>query len=293
MSATTLDMEVRASPGLQLRRKVGTFLLLLPMLIFLGGWFVLPLGQLLLLSFDLPEGPLASYAQLLGSSVFRQVFVNTLILALIVTVFSVVLACPTAYLLSRVRGFWFTVALYCVLVPFWISILVRTFSWMLLLERNGPVNAWLMWAGITDSPVPLLFNSFSVYLGMIHVLLPYAVLPIYSAMLKVDPRLLQASEGLGASGPTTFVRIYLPLILPGILAGAAFVFLLALGFYITPALLGGLQNLTAAMLIDNFVNERLVWPLAAAASFILLLMVLAILALVSRFLALGSVLVAR
>jgi putative spermidine/putrescine transport system permease protein len=293
MSATTLDMEVRGSPGLQLRRKVGTFLLLLPMLIFLGGWFVLPLGQLLLLSFDLPEGPLASYAQLLGSSVFRQVFVNTLILALIVTVFSVVLACPTAYLLSRVRGFWFTVALYCVLVPFWISILVRTFSWMLLLERNGPVNAWLMWAGITDSPVPLLFNSFSVYLGMIHVLLPYAVLPIYSAMLKVDPRLLQASEGLGASGPTTFVRIYLPLILPGILAGAAFVFLLALGFYITPALLGGLQNLTAAMLIDNFVNERLVWPLAAAASFILLLMVLAILALVSRFLALGSVLVAR
>lgn len=293
MSATTLDMEARGSPGLQLRRKVGTFLLLLPMLIFLGGWFVLPLGQLLLLSFDLPEGPLASYAQLLGSSVFRQVFVNTLILALIVTVFSVVLACPTAYLLSRVRGFWFTVALYCVLVPFWISILVRTFSWMLLLERNGPVNALLMWTGVTDSPVPLLFNSFSVYLGMIHVLLPYAVLPIYSAMLKVDPRLLQASEGLGASGPTTFVRVYLPLILPGILAGAAFVFLLALGFYITPALLGGLQNLTAAMLIDNFVNERLVWPLAAAASFILLLMVLAILALVSRFLALGSVLVAR
>src|SRR5690606_9441349 len=133
----------------------------------------------------------------------------------------------------------------------------------------------------------------SVYVGMIHVLLPYAVLPIYSAMLKVDHRLLQASEGLGASGLMTFVRIYLPLILPGILAGAAFVFLLALGFYITPALLGGLQNLTAAMLIDNFVNERLVWPLAAAASFILLFIVLAILAVMSRFLSLGSVLVMR
>jgi putative spermidine/putrescine transport system permease protein len=150
-----------------------------------------------------------------------------------------------------------------------------------------------MWAGITDAPLPLLFNNFSVYLGMIHVLLPYDVLPIYSAMIKVDTRLLQASEGLGAAGSTTFARIYLPLILPGILAGAAFVFLLALGFFITPALLGGLQNLTAAMLIDNFVNERLVWPLASAASFILLLIVLAILALVSRFLALGSVLVMR
>jgi len=293
MAAAALDTGFGSGPGLQVRRRLGTFLLLLPMLIFLGSWFVLPIGQLLLLSFDMPAGPFASYAELLGSPVFRQVFINTFILALVVTVCCVVMACPTAYLLTRVRGFWFTVALYCVLVPFWISILVRTFSWMLLLERNGPVNAWLMWAGITDAPLPLLFNDFSVYVGMVHVLLPYAVLPIYSAMVKVDTRLLQASEGLGASGPTTFARIYLPLIFPGILAGAAFVFLLALGFYITPMLLGGLQNLTAAMLIDNFVNERLVWPLAAAASFILLFIVLAILAIMARFLALGSVLVMR
>lgn len=288
-----MSLDIGSGPGLQVRRRLGTFLLLLPMLIFLGSWFVLPIGQLLLLSFDMPAGPFAAYAELLGSPVFRQVFVNTFILALVVTACCVVMGCPTAYLLSRVRGFWFTVALYCVLVPFWISILVRTFSWMLLLERNGPVNAWLMRAGITDAPLPLLFNDFSVYVGMVHVLLPYAVLPIYSAMIKVDTRLLQASEGLGASGPTTFARVYLPLIFPGILAGAAFVFLLALGFYITPALLGGLQNLTAAMLIDNFVNERLVWPLAAAASFILLFIVLAILAVMARFLALGSVLVMR
>lgn len=294
MAATSaLATGIGGGPGLRARHRLGTFLLLLPMLIFLGSWFVLPIGQLLLLSFDMPGGPFASYAELLGSGVFRQVFINTLILALVVTFFCVVMACPTAYLLSRIRGIWFTLALYCVLVPFWISILVRTFSWMLLLERNGPVNALLIWAGLTDAPLPLLFNDFSVYVGMIHVLLPYAVLPIYSAMLKVDHRLLQASEGLGASGLMTFVRIYLPLILPGILAGAAFVFLLALGFYITPALLGGLQNLTAAMLIDNFVNERLVWPLAAAASFILLFIVLAILAVMSRFLSLGSVLVMR
>jgi ABC-type spermidine/putrescine transport system permease subunit I len=292
-AAIALEGAARSSPGLRFRRRAGTFLLLLPALIFLGGWFILPLGQLLTLSFDLPGGPLASYAKLLGSQVFRQVFVNTLEIAVVVTVFCVLLACPAAYLLSRLRGFWFTVALYCVLVPFWISILVRTFSWMLLLERNGPINALLMWARITDSPLPLLFNDFSVYVGMIHVLLPYAVLPTYSAMLKVDPRLLRASEGLGASGLTTFLRVYLPLILPGVLAGAIFVFLLALGFYITPALLGGLHDLTAAMLIDNFVNERLIWPLAAAASFILLFMVLAILGLASRFLALGTTLVSR
>jgi ABC-type spermidine/putrescine transport system permease subunit I len=293
MSVTmTMERETRA-PGLRFRRRAGTFLLLLPALIFLGSWFILPMGQLLVLSFDSPGGPLASYQALLGSEVFRQVFLNTLELAVIVTALCVALACPAAYLLSRLRGVWFTLALYCVLVPFWISILVRTFSWMLLLERNGPVNAWLIWARFTNSPLPLLFNDFSVYVGMVHVLLPYAVLPTYSAMLKVDPRLLQASEGLGASGLATFLRVYLPLILPGVLAGATFVFLLALGFYITPALLGGLHNLTAAMLIDNFVNERLIWSLAAAASFILLFMVLAVLGLASRFIALGAALVTR
>lgn len=204
------------------------------------------------------------------------------------TIICVVLAYPTAYLLTKLRGFWFSVALYCVLVPFWISVLVRTFSWMLLLERNGPINNFLMYSGITTSPINMLFNNFSVYLGMVHVLLPYAIFPMYSSMLRVDNRLLQASEGLGARGSTTFLRVYLPLTMPGVLAGGAFVLLLALGFYITPTLLGGLQNLTAAMLIDNFVNERLVWPLAAAASFILLGLVLGILALASRFLSLGS-----
>lgn len=259
-----------------------------PALVFIASWFLIPLGQLFALSLSSEAGPLASYSELIGSSVFRRVFVNTMVLACIVTIICVVLAYPTAYLLTKLRGFWFSVALYCVLVPFWISVLVRTFSWMLLLERNGPINNFLMYSGITTSPINMLFNNFSVYLGMVHVLLPYAIFPMYSSMLRVDNRLLQASEGLGARGSTTFLRVYLPLTMPGVLAGGAFVLLLALGFYITPTLLGGLQNLTAAMLIDNFVNERLVWPLAAAASFILLGLVLGILALASRFLSLGS-----
>ena len=282
-----------STPRLKLRENTMTTLLLLPALIFLGGWFVVPLGQLFSLSLNYKAGPFAAYTELLGSTVFRQVFLNTLTLSAIVTVICVILAYPTAYLLTRLKGFRFSVALYCVLVPFWISVLVRTFSWMLLLERNGPVNRLLMATGLSAAPLPLLFNDFAVYLGMVHVLLPYAILPMYSSMLRVDARLLQASEGLGASNLTTFLRIYLPLTMPGVLAGGAFVLLLALGYYITPTLLGGLQNLTAAMLIDNFVNERLVWPLAAAASFILLFMVLAILALASKFLSLGSVVAVR
>ncbi len=271
------------------RASLTTLLLLLPMLIFLGGCFVVPLGQLMALSFQGKGGVLSSYGELLGSEVFVAVFLNTLRLAVTVTAISVLLAYPTAYLLSRLQGKWLTLALYCVLVPFWISVLVRTFSWMLLLERNGPVNILLMWSGITQQPLKLLFNDFAVHLGMVHVLLPYAVLPIYAAMLKVDDRLLQASDGLGASGVQTFFRVYLPLTMRGVIAGAIFVFLLSLGFYITPALLGGLHNLTAAMLIDNFVNERLVWSLAAAASFILLAIILAILATATRFVSLSQI----
>ena len=269
-------------------RRLMTLLLVLPAILFLGAWFVWPLAQLFLLSFQAPGGTFAAYTELIESQVFRTVFFNTLELAFFVTLICVLLAYPAAWLLTRVRGFWLSVALYCVLVPFWISVLVRTFSWMLLLERQGPVNNLLIAVGLTDQPLRLLFNDFGVYLGMVHVLLPYAILPVYSAMLKVDPRLLQASEGLGASGRTTFLRVFLPLTMPGVMAGAAFVFLLALGFFITPALLGGPHNLTAAMLIDTFVNERLVWPLAAAASFILLFMVLVVLLVAARFVSLGT-----
>ena len=274
-------------------RALMTFGLMAPALVFLAAWFLWPLLQLLLLSFRGPEGTFSTYVALIESTVFRAVFMNTLQLALVVTVICTLLAYPAAWLLTHVRGGWFSLALYCVLVPFWISVLVRTFSWMLLLGRNGPANSFLMQIGAIDHPLKLLFNDFGVYLGTVHVLLPYAILPIYSAIIKVDPRLLQASDGLGASGLSTFLRVFLPLTLPGVWAGAAFVFLLSLGFFITPALLGGPHNLTAAMLIDSFVNDRLVWPMAAAASFILLFIVLAVLLIVSRFVTLGAIVAAK
>lgn len=272
---------------------VATSCLLLPALLFLAIWFIAPLGQLLRLSFSDPAGALAPYAELLGSAVYRQIFVNTLILAFNVTAICIVLAYPTAYLLTRLRGWPLALAFYCVLVPLWISVLVRTFSWMLLLEKSGPVNTALVELGILNSPAALLFNTIGVTIGMVHVLLPYALLPIYSAMRAIEPRLLLASEGLGASPLTSFCRVYLPLTLPGVAAAAAFVFLLALGFFVTPALLGGIQNVTASMLIDNFVTERLVWPLAAASSFCLLVLILILLAVSSQFLHLGQMLVAR
>ena len=268
-------------------------LLLLPAVAFLTLWFLAPLGRLLALSFSDPRGPFATYAEILGGEVYRRVLLNTVLVAVIVTIATILLAYPTAHVLTRLKGGLRALAFWCVLVPFWISVLVRTFSWMLLLEKNGPINAALSALRLTQRPLELLFNDTAVYIGMIHVLLPYAILPIYAALLRVDPRLLLASDGLGASPWMTFRRVYLPLSLPGVGAAAALVFLLSLGFFITPALLGGIGNLTLSMLIETLVDERLVWPLAAAASFILLGGTLALLLIGARLLPMRQIMVAR
>lgn len=275
------------------RRHVVTAALLLPTLLFLAFFFVVPMLILFKLSVMAKEGPLWAYGEIIGNPVYLKVFWNTLVVAVVVTAISVILAYPTAYMLTLLKGWALTLAVYGVLFPLWISVLIRTFSWILLLEKNGPVNRLLVGAGVVDGPVQFLFNNTGVLIGMIHVLLPYAILPIYANMLRIDGRLLLASDGLAASPWMTFRRVYLPLSMPGVGAGAVFVFLLSLGFFITPALLGGISNLTVAMLIELLVNEQLIWPLAAAASFLLLGVIAALLAVASRFVPLGSALEAR
>lgn len=266
------------------RDRLDAALLLLPATLFLLLWFILPLCRLLSLAFTSDSGAFGNFEILLASDVYLRVFGNTLLVSLLVTLLTLALAWPIAYVLTRVKGLKFLLLLYGVLFPFWISVLVRTFSWMLLLERNGPINRLLMGLGVTDHPLALLFNETGVIIGMVHVLLPYAILPLYSAMNRIDRRLLMASDGLGAGLIDTFRRIYLPLCLPGLFGGGTFVFLLSLGFFITPALLGGANAMTLSMLISSFVTDRLAWSLAAAGSLVLLVVVLLLLALTLRLL---------
>lgn len=270
------------------RYNLQTALLLAPAVLVLAAVFVIPLGRLFSLAFTDPAGTWAPFRTLLESPVYRQVVVNTLVVAVAVTAICAILAWPVAYVLSRLKGIWFVIALYGVLFPFWISVLVRTFAWMLLLERNGPLNRLLIGSGVTDGPIALLFNNTGVMIGMVHVLLPYMILPLYSAMTRIDRRLLLASDGLGAGLLDTFRHIYLPLCLPGLAGGATFVFLLSLGFFITPALLGGANAITLSMLIANSVNDRLAWSLAAAGSLALLVIVLLIMGLTARLLPLDK-----
>jgi ABC-type spermidine/putrescine transport system permease subunit I len=263
-------------------------LLLAPAMAIIALGFVAPLLRLATLSVSAPAGPLAAYRELATVDVYRVVLRNTVVLALVVSAASLAIGFALSLALVRLEAGWRAVVFACVVMPLWISVLVRTFSWMLILERNGPLNRFLMALGIVDQPLPLLFAFPGVAIGMVHVLLPYAVLPIYAALSRIDPALLRASDGLGASRATTFRRVVLPLSARGLAAAATFTFLLSLGFFVTPALLGGPSDTTVSMLIDSFVNERLDWPLAAAASMTLLAMALAVIGLAGRFVPVGA-----
>ena len=176
-----------------------------------------------------------------------------------------------------------------VMLPFWTSILIRSYAWMVLLGRQGVVNGVLVSLGFTDEPIKLLNTSFAVYVGMIHILLPFMILPIYSSLKAIDGRLVAAAENLGAGTVQVFRHVIFPLSMPGIIAGGVLVFVLALGFYITPALLGGPTDMTISMLIAQEVDLYR-WDYAAALATVLLLMTLIAVFAVSRLVSLDKLL---
>jgi ABC-type spermidine/putrescine transport system permease subunit I len=236
--------------------------------LFLGMYFLYPVARLLFMSVE--DGSFAPYERALGDSLYAQVLIDTLGLALLIAALCLVLGYPLAYFLATVRPLWALIGLACLLLPFWTSVLVRTYAWSILLGRNGLVNRALLSLGITGEPLPLLYNATGVAIGMVHVLLPYMVFPLLAIMRRVDPQVLYAAEGLGAAPWQVFRRIYFPLTLPGVLAGTTLVFVISLGFFITPALLGGGRVMMIGVLIEQQIRQFLDWPFAAALSAILL-----------------------
>jgi ABC-type spermidine/putrescine transport system permease subunit I len=240
----------------------------LPALVLLFAFFLFPVVRML--GFSLEAGTLDWYAKALGEQLYLRVFWNTFEIAVFVTAICLILGYPLGFMIATTTPTWATLGFIFVLLPLWTSVLVRTYAWMVLLGRNGVFNRWLIELGVVSDPLPLLHNFTGVLIGMVHVLLPYMVLPIYGAVRRLDPALVAAAEGLGASSWRIFWRIYLPLTLPGIFAGSVIVFVLSLGFFITPALLGGGKVMMVAVLIEQEVHQTLNWPLAAALSAVLL-----------------------
>jgi ABC-type spermidine/putrescine transport system permease subunit I len=252
-----------------------------PALILLFAFFLFPVVRML--GFSVEGGTLDWYAKALGEGLYLRVFWNTFEIALLVTLICLLLGYPLGFLIATTTPGWATLGFIFVLLPLWTSVLVRTYAWMVLLGRNGVLNRLLMDSGLTTDPIPLLHNFTGVLIGMVHVLLPYMVLPIYGAVRRLDPAIVSAAAGLGASDWRIFWRIYVPLTLNGIFAGSVLVFVLSLGFFITPALLGGGRVIMIAVLIEQQVRETLNWPFAAALSAVLLAFTLVVYALAQRF----------
>jgi len=252
-----------------------------PALVLLFVFFLFPVVRML--GFSVEGGTLEWYAKALGEGLYLNVFWTTFQIALLVTLICLLLGYPLGFLIATTTPGWATLGFIFVLLPLWTSVLVRTYAWMVLLGRNGVFNRWLLDWGLIADPLPLLHNVTGVLIGMVHVLLPYMVLPVYGAVRRLDPAIVAAAEGLGASDWRIFWRIYLPLTLNGIFAGAVLVFVLSLGFFITPALLGGGRVIMIAVLIEQEVRQTLNWPFAAALSAVLLAATLLVYTLAQRF----------
>jgi ABC-type spermidine/putrescine transport system permease subunit I len=255
-------------------------LLAAPLVLFMLAFYAVPVVAMLMRSVSDPAWTLANYAALPDDPVFLKVFWNTLVTSVIVTVGTLLLGYPVALALVRAPK-WAPVILILILLPFWTSVLVRSYAWMVLLGRHGLINEALLAAGLLDRPLRLLNTPLATQIAMTHILLPYMILPIANALRQIDPSLARAASGLGASPLATFRQVTLPLSMSGVAAGVLLVFVLALGFYITPAMVGGPREITLSMLISQQVDQ-LNWSYAATLSAVLLATALGLIAVCYR-----------
>ena len=257
--------------------RFGPHLAILPLFALVFVFFLIPLGNVFIDSFALKDGVgLGHYHHLLITPIYRQALSNTLIIATLVTVLSIILSYPLAYLIATVKVSTAKILFIVVLLPFWTSALVRTTAWIIILQRNGVLNELLTSTGILDEPMAFVYNLNGVLVGMTHVLMPFVVLPLYASFRGIDRSLIQAAEGMGAGPYRIFARVIAPLTAPGAIAGGIIVFLMSIGYYITPALMGGAGQTMIAQMISFNVLEQLNWGLAAALSVILLCVTLII-----------------
>jgi len=245
--------------------------LLLPALVFLAIFFAYPMIDIVLRSVAEPAGvSLAQYRQIVTHVIYLRIFAITFEIAFTVTVLTLILGYPVAYILVGARRRVANAVLACILLSLFTNILVRTYAWMIILGPDGVLDQLLHFAGV--GPANLLFNRYGVLIGMTYALLPYMVLTLYSVMRGIDRGLLRAARNLGASGGRAFRHVFLPLSLPGVVGGSLLVFVLAVGYFITPRLLGGARDQMIAMVIEQQVELGMNWSFASALAILLLIL---------------------
>ena len=282
MPATTAHAQVAARRGFRLDLSgVSGLLLLLPTLLLLVLIFLYPLAVVLSRSFTEPHLGLQNYVALYRSQAFRNILVNTFEIAGWTAAICLLLGYPFSYQLARLPKRWAQPLLGLCMIPFFTAILARLYAWTIILGDAGVINTYLLQWGIIHHPISLLFNRTAVIIGMVHVMLPYMVIVLYSQMVGIDRSLLDAATSLGASPLAGFRRVFLPLSMPGTYAGTLLVFIISLGFFVTPAVLGGGHDVTIATFVRQEIGV-LDWGAATAMSMVLLLVTVGLFFLLDR-----------
>ncbi len=256
----------------------------MPALLLLTIFFIAPVVALLLRSLTEPQFGLQNYAELFATSTYARVIFNTFLVSAVVTAVSLLIGYPVAWLLAIMPKRWAGVVFGIIVLSMWTNLLARTYAWMVLLQRTGVINKTLMSLGIISEPLPLINNLIGVTIGMVYIMLPFIILPLHATMRGIDPGILNAASLCGAGRWQSFRRVLLPLSAPGAAAGALMVFVMSLGYYVTPTLLGGTANMMLAGLIAQLIQSLLNWGLGGAAAFVLMTVTLAIYALQVRYL---------
>ena len=263
----------------------GSWVLLLPAIALLVVVFLAPLVWFYIQSLNnigTFSEIVEQFVVVLGSKAVLTALSSTNWISLLVTLLVLLLSYPLAYYLATQSDWRFSLILFCIVVPYFTSVIVRTYSWMVLLGRNGLVNNLLLTLGVISEPLTLLYSKTGILIGMVYVLLPYMVLTLYSSLKAIDPALMRAARGLGANWWFAFTRVYFPLSLHGVVSGSLIVFILALGFFITPALMGGPSDVMLAMLVERAVEVTFDWASAAIMSLLLLVATLGLYAIYYR-----------
>lgn len=273
------------------RERLMLFGLSSPALLLILVILVLPVGWLFYVSFIGSDGQfsLENYERMINRKSYSRIFITTFKVSFLTTGLCILIGYPLAYFLSQLPPRLASIGLIAVLLPFWTSLLVRTYAWLVLLQKKGLVNDWGISLGLWEEPIKMVHNMTGTLIGMVHIMLPFLILPVYGAMKSIDFDLMKAAANLGASPRRAFWNIFFPLTMPGLMAGSLMVFILCLGFFVTPAVLGGGKVIMVSMKIVSNIELFVNWGAASALGVVLLVLTVAILWLASRFLKLDQI----
>ncbi len=256
---------------------------IIPAVLLLIMTFVTPLGVFFQQAIFDPQFTLEHFEKAFSKNIYATIFLRTLKISFFTATICVLIGYPVAYVMAHSSGRLRMFILALVLIPFWTNVLARMFAWMAILGKEGVINETLLSFGLIGEPLAMMFSEFAVLVGMVHFMLPYMILPLLAVMVGIPSNLVDAGNSLGASPWQAFVRIYFPLSMPGVAAGYLLVFVISLGFFVTPALLGGSQDVLLAQVIEFQISEVLNWGFAAALSIILLVITIALYYFYTRF----------